>query len=168
MKRAFVQALMILGGFTATSVSPAQIEGHPARWIALSTTAMGITGDIRSDPTGLTIAGHHLQLRSKQELSAEEIRDAASLFSRKGTDNLSGAIYRTYLGANTRLFGSNTLCGKKDTRWVVVMLSGPEGADHRRSLYLATFSGNNAPDLRPSAIDKSVDLCGTYWYERSN
>jgi len=168
MKRALAQATAMLVSLTATLVASAQIEGHPSKWIALSTTAMGITGDIRSDPTGLTIAGHHLQLRSKQELSADEIGDAARLFSRKVTDDLSGAIYRTYLGANTRLFGSNTLCGKKDTTWVVVMLSGPEGADHRRSLYLATFSGKNAPDLRPSVIDKSLDLCGTYWYERSN
>lgn len=168
MSSVLALATILLGSFMSTHTAQAQIEGKPAKWIALSTTAMGITGDIRSDSSGLTIAGHHLQLRSKQELSSDEIKDAANLFSRKATDNLSGAIYRTYLRANTHLAGGNTLCGKKDTTWVLVMVSGPEGTDHRQSLYLATFSGTNTPDLRPSLIEHSLDLCGAYWYERAN
>jgi len=129
---------------------------------------MSITGDIKSTPTTLTIAGHKLELRLVRQLNHDDTANAAALLDTKITPNLIGVLYQTHLSAGTKLQGNNTLCGKNDTTWIVILLSQSNAPRSTADLYLANFSGSGEPDLRPSAIATSTHLCGTYWYEKSS
>lgn len=155
---------------TATPFCRSQLEGS-SKWTAMSNTAYSITGDIRSTPTSLIIAGHRLDLRLVRQLDHDDLVNASEIFTMKFASNLTGGLYHTNLPASTTLLGGNTLCGKKkDTTWIVVLVSRSSAPDRAGNLYLATFSGSKSPDLTPSVVATSSDLCGTYTYlsERSD
>jgi hypothetical protein len=165
--RKWAQFLAIAALVTTTPFCRPQLEGS-SKWTAMSNTAYAITGDIKSTPTSLMIAGHRLDLRLVRQFDHDDLVNASEIFTTKFTPNLTGGLYQTHLSASTTLLGRNTLCGKKDTTWIVILVSQSSTPSRAGELYLAPFSGLKGPDLSPSVVATSSDLCGTYLFERSN
>jgi hypothetical protein len=141
----------------------AQLE-KPLKWTAMSTTAMGVTGDIIETAHEFVIGNQHLKLTPVRRLENEELADAAELLNATLNPDTRGALYKTFLAPNTRLQGGNSICGRNATSWIVALRT----TDNRGgiNLDLAFFSGKLTPDLSPSAINASRELCGTYWYQK--
>jgi hypothetical protein len=136
----------------------------PVKWTAMSTTAMGITGDIETTKNELIIQNHRLRLSVAKKLQGEELEDTSDLLNATRNSSTRGELYRTYFPGRTRLQGTNTLCGNAPTQWVVIVHTIDR--DNRTNLDLAFFSGNQQPDLKPAAIRISKNLCGTFWYQQ--
>jgi hypothetical protein len=130
----------------------------------MSTTAMGITGDIETTQNELIIQSHRLKLKLVRNFEGEGLANASHLLDATLNSNTKGQLYRTYLPARTRLQSTNKLCGQKPTTWVVILHTIDR--ENRVNLELAFFSGNQQPNLTPAAINTSKDLCGTFWYQQ--
>ena len=158
---------LICFGFllTVTTISQAQQDRYtkPIQYFAVSTTAMGITGDVGFSDTKLKIRHRIYPLTLVHSLSNSELLDAAKLFSFVGTPTeRDGFLFRTSIPRNAPMEGRNTACGSKDVTWLLVEIIGK----NRDSLNIAFFSGSKVPDISPASIDTSTDLCGTYSYEK--
>jgi len=130
----------------------------------MSTTSMGITGDILETTDELVIQNQHLKLTPVRKLENQELTDAAGLLNATINSETRAQLYKTHLPANTRLHSSNTLCGRSATSWVVMLHTvDKEGGIN---LDLAFFSGSQQPNLTPAVISTSRDLCGTFWYQK--
>jgi hypothetical protein len=159
-----VRLFLLLCTPCAVPVTQAQ-AAQPVKWTAISTTAMAITGDIKSTDTSLTIADHRLELHLVRNLDEEDLKNALILLNKRFIPSIHGALYQISLAANLKLRGSNTLCGKSRTSWVVQIHSPARKTTEHENLYLAFFSGDQEPNLTPSVINTSTGLCGTYWYQ---
>ncbi len=136
----------------------------PTKWLAISQTAMSITGDAYLSDDGLVFQNHRLPLTLEKKLGGEELKAAANLLNATLNSTTRGELYKTNLSGTVHLRGSNTLCGKRDTTWILIMstIDGTGGIN----LNLATFSGALRPLIQTQALGKSTDLCGTYWYQK--
>jgi hypothetical protein len=130
----------------------------------MSTTAMGITGDVVETANELIIQNRHLTLTPVRGLDNQELHDAAQLLNATLNSSTRGELYKTYLPANARLQNANTLCGQQATSWVVMVHTVDR--DGGVNLDLAFFSGDKQPNLTPAAISTSKELCGTFWYQK--
>ena len=114
-------------------------------WVATSTTAMGITGDIVLSPSSLAMArGVTLPLRVAADVPAFQT----------GVGAKAARILAVTRPANPAVLNGNRLCDAPVT-WVVVWRMP------RAGLGLAMFSG----DRQPSG-EQAGGLCGDYFYER--
>lgn len=136
----------------------------PAKWVAISQTAMSITGDAYVTESSLWFHHHELPLTLNKKLSDEELKAAANLLQATMNADTRGELYKTHLSRTVHLLGSNTLCGGKDTTWILMVHT----LDHhgRLNLELAVFSGTQRPIIETDALDHSTSLCGTYWYQK--
>lgn len=153
--------------FGVSLAAHAQTQLPVAKWTAVSTTAMGITGDVRTAPGSLTMHGSRVLLRAEQPLDATSLAVAAKMFSLPSAEGTSGSIYAVRVPANRRIKNRNTLCGKSTTTFAVVLLSPPAYGDPAPVLNLAFFSGADAPDLHTDAYKNSTALCGTLGYVKA-
>ncbi len=158
--------VFISGTCAVFSVShPVRAQSKPAtKWPAISQTAMSITGDAYLSDNSLVFQNHRLLLTLDKKLGGEELKVAANLLGATFNSATRGELYRTNLAATVHLRGSNTLCGKRDTTWILMVrtIDGGGGVN----LNLATFSGALRPVIQTQALDNSTDLCGTFWYQK--
>ena len=124
---------------------PALAEPGAEHWIAVSNTAMGITGDIVLSPKRLTMAGKTLPLQV-----AADVPDF-------GTDDgtVAARILRVTEPSDPVLLHGNRLCR---AQWIVVWHEHKFG---QTNLEMDVFSS----DARPSG-ENSPGLCGTYMYSK--
>jgi hypothetical protein len=127
------------------SVAQAKPAGEE-RWRAGSTTAMGITGDIRLSPTRLVAAGQTIPLTVVADLPAYE-----GITGTHPARVLKLVRAREYRMLRGNRFGCGT-----PIRWIVVYRQGD-----RNSLGMETFGGAAMPRSH-----RDPGLCATYSYYR--
>lgn len=158
MKLALAFATLTLG--CVAPVLSQQAGTMPvATYVPYSTTAMGVTGVVRTAPGKLFMAGHPFPLTLVKTLSGADLKNAAKVLSTEAAPDSSAAIYAVKIPSGQKLKNGNTFCGADPTTYVLLMLNGKE-------LGMAGFSGAGVPDLTPAVIDNSTRLCGTYGYTR--
>ncbi|KQT64559.1 MULTISPECIES: hypothetical protein [unclassified Aureimonas] len=132
------QAILLAAAFGAAPVRADSYE-------ALSTTAMGITGDIDFDDSGITFEnGKHLDF---SDLVADEIR----------VDGVvkPASVYAIAEPANPELNGGNTLCDR-DVTYLANWLDEDGETD-----WIAAFTGEDAPT-------STENLCASFTYVAKN
>jgi hypothetical protein len=132
-------SLLVLASFLI--VTPAGAD--PVSWIAVSNTAMAITGDIVLDDYSIKFAnGRSLDI---EPYDTEVVADWT------GFGGTPGNIFKVNPPTDPKLLNGNTLCGDKVT-YVVTTLP------HDGELTLNVYSSKQPP--------KSVDgVCASYSYE---
>ena len=153
MKRrtaAGVVASLLLAGAVAGA---AQEKGY---WIAASTTATSITGDISIADAKVTIDFLTFPLAPIRTLKPVEV---SAVFDADVNAGINGMLYRLRVPARQRFLHKNTLCGDEDTQWMATYATG-------RTLEVAFFSGDDMPVFTFEAISKLTDVCGTFAYSR--
>lgn len=152
MKRFVLPAAfaMLLG---ATLPCPAQEKGL---WRAASSNAVSITGDVEISATKISIDFSAFTIASIRTLSPTE---TSAVFAAESSGSASGNLYRLNVSAKHRFLHHNSLCGSDDVQWMVTSVA-------ERTLYVAFFSGSNAPQFTAEALTNSTDLCGTFTYVR--
>lgn len=125
-------------------------------WRAASNNAHAITGDISLSDARVTINFFSYPIAQIRTLNSAEV---AAVFDADSSAGANGWLYRLNIPAEKRLLNKNTLCGTADTQWMATYVAG-------RNLYVAFFSGDNAPVFTFDAIASSTDLCGTFTYGR--
>jgi hypothetical protein len=133
---------MVFGLLAATTA-----QAEPATWLAMSKTAMSITGDIVLDDYRLSFAnGKSLDLEP-YEMAREGDWSASG-------DVISGDVFKIEPPANLKLLHGNSFCAAPAT-YVVLWTPGES------ELTLNIYSGDAAP-----TGTRDVDaLCATYSYE---
>jgi hypothetical protein len=140
-----------IGGNAAQISEPTQ-----KKWVAGSTTAMSITGDIKLSSSKLTMVGRDYLLTLVRDIAAEHLSDAGKIVDE--TKPTGARLFRTNIPARAKLVKGNTICGPKDAMWLLAV------TQDSRSLSLAFFSGNSEPNL--ASASESTELCGTFGYFR--
>ncbi|MGC2409122.1 MAG: hypothetical protein WA441_03740 [Methyloceanibacter sp.] len=135
-------ALAMLVGILATAA-----QAEPASWIAMSKTAMSITGDIVLDD-------YSLAFKNGKSLDLEPYEMAREGDWSGSGEEISGDVFKIDPPSNPKLLHGNTLCGAPAT--YVVLWTPGEG-----ELTLNVYSGDGAPTGTPD-VDA---LCATYSYE---
>jgi hypothetical protein len=125
-------------------------------WLAASSTARAITGDVTFSADKISINYSGFVIARIRDLKPDEI--IAAFDSDNGAGG-SGSLYRLSIPASKTFLHRNTLCGAEDTQWIATYVAG-------RSLRLAFFSGQKEPVLTVDSIANSTDLCGTFFYVR--
>jgi hypothetical protein len=126
------------------------------KWVAASTTAMSITGDIRISSGKLAMVGRHYPLTLVRNIDAEHLIDAGKIVDE--TKPTGARLYRTKIPARAKLVNGNTICGPKGANWLLAV------TQNAHSLSLAFFSGDGEPNL--ATASESTELCGTFGYFR--
>ncbi len=143
-------AILLMAG---SCTGAAQNKGY---WRAASNTAGRITGDLTITDSKLTIDFTAFPISQIRILKPAEVSAAFDADLDAGG---TGALYRLMVPASKRFLHHNTLCGTADTLWMATYLSG-------KTLQVAFFSGDNAPEFTMNTLANSPDLCGTYRYIR--
>jgi hypothetical protein len=127
---------------------PAHAQGQ--RWVAVSTTAMAITGDIETSPGTLRFStGDSLTLVPV----AQQVQGQWQMFGAPTTAD----IYRVEPPSDPKLLQGNTLCGVPVT-FMGVLRPGPD------ALILNVYSGEQPPRGEDPDLD---NLCATFTYQAS-
>ena len=122
----------------AISCPPLKAQAKSAsKWEAMSQTAISITGDAYLEDKSLWFQHHRLPLIFDEELSGKQLRAAAELLQATMNANTKAIIYKTHLPARVRLEGTNTLCGRRDTDWILIV--NTIDREGRSNLNLAAF-----------------------------
>jgi hypothetical protein len=116
------------------------------RWIAQSTTATAITGDIQLSPRRLRMAGVNLPLR----VAAENPR----FESHRGP--VGARILAVTKPSNPRLLNGNTFGCRKPVRWIAVYQF-----DKGKQLGLLVFDEQRLP-----TAENGPGFCASYFYVR--
>ena len=145
----FAATLLLL---TCLVSSPAQEKGD---WRAASSNANSITGDLSLSGSKVLINYIPFAIAQIRTLEPSETN---AVFAAEGAGS-GGNLYRLNIPARQRFLHHNSLCGSDDTQWMVTSVSA-------RTLHVAFFSGTNAPQFTPEALNNSTDLCGTFTYAR--
>jgi hypothetical protein len=125
-------------------------------WQAASNTAAAITGDISISEAKITIDFKGFPIAIIRNLKPSEV---SAVFDADVNTAGTGLLYRLKIPAEQRFLRKNTLCGGQDTQWMAAYVAG-------KSLEVAFFSGEEAPEFTFDAIAHSPNLCGTYAYVR--
>jgi hypothetical protein len=157
---AFPQASRIADGLQPAR-RPTRISANYVRqaWMATSTTAMSITGDIVLRPHKITMVGKSFRISLVREISGRRLRDIAKIVDSPRLPS-SARLYRTVISRRSRLVNGNTICGPdEDAKWMLT-------ATHGDDLSLAFFSGEAEPNLDYRAVEVGHYLCATFGYQR--
>ena len=158
MTRPLFQLAVTLGiSLMCTQGSAAQSSGLARKkWVAASTTAMSITGDIKISVNNLSMVGRDYPLTLIRDIDTEHLIDAGRIVDE--TKPADARIYRIKIPARVKLLNGNTLCGPKSANWMLTV------TPNAHSLSLAFFSGDSEPNL--ATASESTELCGTFGYFR--
>lgn len=122
-------------------------EAEPATWLAISKTAMAITGDIVLDDYRLTFAnGSSLDLEPYEMAREGDWADDDT--------KIAGDVFKIDPPANPKLMHGNAFC---DAPANYVVIWSPT----QDELTLSVYSGDAAP-IGNAKVDR---LCATYLYE---
>ena len=129
-------------------------------WRADTTTAQGITGDIRLGKDQLAIGARVFPLAFVRDLTRAEAAETADLIGASGP--VAGGLYTIDIPAGTTFRNGNVLCNGATTR--IIAVERTESA--RRRLDLVAFEGDR--EIYFSGW-KTVTghVCGTFGYSRS-
>lgn len=128
----------------ALALAPASAKAE--HWTAVSTTAMGVTGDLAISPGRVVLSGHVFRTGP-----ATKVHGFIAYLEPPPVD---AEIRPVISPTNPRLLRGNHLCSAP-TRWIVTWRTADGG------LGLSAFTGRAKPhDVR------SADSCGTYTYGR--
>jgi hypothetical protein len=129
-------------------------------WVAMSRTAMAITGDIQLGSDRIVMSNGEFPLALVRTLEARELVDARKITDASQVS--SARLFKTNVPPTAKLVNGNTICGTDSAKWLLAVYNGES------DLSLAFFSGENEPNLDYSFIYKAGGgLCGTYGYSRS-
>ena len=135
-----IAALAILAFMFAAA--PATAE----KYVAISNTAMSITGDIDFVPGSITF-------QNGAKIQLVEMKMGQTGNWNAGGDALPGDIYKVDPAGNPKLLNGNRLCGTAVSYAVMYFLSPSD-------LHLNLYSGDTAPS--GAASDQ---LCATFSFE---
>jgi hypothetical protein len=144
---------MLILAYALHLVAQSQERGY---WQAASNTAASITGDISISEAKITIDFKGFPLAPIRSLKPAEV---SAVFDADANTAGPGTLYRLKVSAEQRFLHKATLCGMQDTQWMAAYVVG-------KSLQVAFFSGEEAPEFTFDAIAHSPNLCGTYSYVR--
>ncbi len=148
---------MILASATLVLISSLPtIAQDRGLWMAASSTAKSITGDITIADTRVTVDFFNFPLGQIRALKPTE---AGALFDADVDAPGRGFLYRLNIAARQRFMHKNTLCGSDDVQWMATWVQG-------RSLSVAFFSGANPPVFTMDALSNTTDRCGSFAYAR--
>lgn len=122
-------------------LSPAALADD---YVAVSTTAMSITGDIAFDDFGVTFA-------NGKSLSFSAL--TSDTFTVDGAD-IPASVYRVAKPADPKLENGNRLCGSGPVTYVVNWAA--PGSD--TGTVVAVFTGDDPPE-------SSDEMCASYTYD---
>jgi hypothetical protein len=125
-------------------------------WMAASSSAKSITGDISIADARLTLDYFNFPIGQIRVLQPTE---AGALFDADVKAPGGGSLYRLAVSADRRFLHKNTLCGSDEVQWMVTWVQG-------RTLSVSFFSGANPPVFTMDALANTTDRCGTFTYER--
>ena len=151
--RSFLLAAASAVLLTVSASCPAQEKGY---WRAASSNAASITGDVEISAAKISINFSGFTIANIRALSSAE---TGAVFAAESSDGATGNLYRLNVPSSHRFLHHNSLCGSDDVQWMVTSVA-------ERTLYIAFFSGANAPDFKPETLANSTDLCGTFTYVR--
>jgi hypothetical protein len=149
--------------------SDGQPSDKPANWTAMSHTAQAITGDVETSRNNILLLNKPYPLTLVRDLRGNELQESAKLLSIEAvaSPSLEGRLFRTSIPATAPLINGNTICGRENAEWVLVLTTHAEasGSNTGDWLYMAFFSGDAEPVLQTQALGNSKALCGTYNYQ---
>ncbi|SDB31984.1 hypothetical protein [Bauldia litoralis] len=123
-----------------TGVAPAMAMDMNGKWVAASTTAMSITGDIE-------VSADKIVFETGASLGLKPVEGEAHLFTlASATDN-------------PVLLNGNTLCGSNAPPEYIAF------AMYETSMILLAFDGPDVPKLNPDPLDQD-GICASFTYER--
>lgn len=139
-----MKALITL--FLVAFALPAYAQAGTEHWVATSSTAMAITGDIVLSPTRISMAGKTLPLRVVADVPAFQTAN----------DGVIGArVLQIVKPAAPVLLNGNRLCR---ATWIAVWRTHAFG---QTNLDMAVYSGSTMPKA-----EDELGLCGTYMYSK--
>jgi hypothetical protein len=149
-----VLLLIVLGGFAPMAHAPSSA----AEWGALSTTAIGITGDVTLDTGRITFDDErNFRIGKLRALSPAEIDGMRDL---TGSRNISRAnLYRIRIPASTTLRNGNTMCGSAAT---TRMIAAPVPDRGGKLLILVFLSGSQEPFFQGWRDTADSGICGSF------
>jgi hypothetical protein len=155
MNRTLLSAALFAASLAAVCCLPAAAQDQGS-WIAASSTAKDITGDLIISDSRVTIDFSGFAVAQIRGLNRNE---TSAVFPSEDSGGGTGSLYRLSVPAPKRFLHHNTLCGSEETQWMVTYVTG-------RSLQVAFFTGSKMPVFTSDAIGNSTDLCGTFSYSR--
>ena len=123
-----------------TLVLAAPAAAGTAKWTAVSTTALSITGDIE-------VADHTITFQNRQHVGLKPVADAPGVFTLDPPT------------ANPVLLNGNYLCGSNAPPKYLALPSDGTTA------YLLAFDGPDVPKLAADPLDQT-GICALYTYQR--
>ena len=133
-------------GLLFAAQTGASVRAGEERWIAQSTTATAITGDILLSPTRLRMAGVNVPLRVAA--------DNPHFGSHRGP--VAARILAVTKPSNPRLLNGNTFGCGKPVRWIAVYQF-----DSGKQLGMVVFDERTLP-----TAEGGPGFCGSYFYVR--
>ena len=137
-------------------VALAGVAQENGSWMASSSNAKTITGDVVFSGERLTINFSSFPAAQIRALKPEELSAA---FDAAADAPGRGNLYRVSIPPEKRFLHKNTLCGSEETQWVATYGTG-------KALQLAFFSGPSMPVFTMEALGSSTSLCGIFSYVR--
>jgi hypothetical protein len=128
------------------------------KWVAMSHTAMSITGDITLSSDKLTMGGADYPLTLVRTIDAQHLSDVGRLFD--GTKPIGASLYKTNIPATAKPLKGGTICAK-GAKWLLTA-KGSSPYDKKPELSLASFSSDAEPNL--ATATESTELCATFTY----
>lgn len=128
-----------------------------ADWSALSTTAIGITGDVRLNERQIIFDDvHAFRVERTRELTAAELEALHDLTGQGGITRAN--LYKVHIPVSAKLRNGNSLCGRGAATQMIAAFDG------EKQLVLVFFSGPKEP-LSPGWKDRT-DICGSFSFAR--
>jgi len=147
--------------------SPAQAHVAAPRqpltyWSALSTTAIGITGDVELGQHEIVIDDvHRYRIQKVRQLVASEVEAAKDLTGERGLSQW--LLYTVHIPASTQLNNGNTMCGDQAATRLVMAYGSSAGA---KTLSLIFLSGSKEPFRSGWRETTDSGVCGSFSYIR--
>lgn len=137
-RNAMVSVVVAAGLFTG--VAPAMAMDMNGKWVAASTTAMSITGDIE-------VSEDKIVFQTGASFDLKPVEGEAQLFTVESATE------------NPVLLNDNYLCGANAPPSYIAF------AMYETSMILLAFDGPDVPKLNPDPLDQE-GICASFTYER--
>lgn len=158
----FTPAFAVEPQSTGHGDRPVNHHAHLIHWTAVSTTAMGITGDVEVGPHEIIIDEvHRYRVDKLRNLTPREVEAARKLGFSNAIDGWE--LYKINISAHAVLKNGNTMCGHLPTT-KMIMAQGPgyEGTE----LALIFLSGSREPFFQGWEKTTDSGVCGGFGYGR--
>jgi len=137
-------------------------HAHLTHWTAVSTTAMGITGDVELGEHQLVFDDvHSFHIEKIRRLTAPEVDATKELTG--NSDLREWDLYKIDIPASAKLNHGNTMCGKRSTTKVIMAQGQGYGGTE---LSLIFFSGSEEPFFK-GWRESHTGVCASFGYVRN-